>query len=264
MKLRGQLASALVCSLLAVASARAFAQGAGGDVVEQARVTYYNLPAAGLKGFRCGVQVDWNAALDSTKTPEAVREQLLPLLEKTSFELIVDASGRPRVSQHFDEAPSTEDAGRRFRALLDEADQMLEGVIQEWSSFLFGPPLPPPTMHYKIEALDDGFRVTAGDEPMIAVETLDRELAIREMIVATQNSTATMHPQLSKGEHGYVPVVIESRVEAAHAATAEMHVEIAYQKVEGFDLPRMITAQSKPETEIGNVVFRFDGYELTR
>jgi hypothetical protein len=250
---------------LGAATSCARAQDAGGeDAVDQARKAYYNLGDAGAKGFRCEVRADWDGLLASEKMDDAERRALLPLLRQMHFEAELDSTGQSEVSHHFDGAEPDAQAERSLRAAIDPVEQMLSGVMQELSSFLYGPPLPAEGTWYKVETLANHFRITAGDEPMIVVETLNKEYAIEEAIVATQNSTATMHPQLKRGEHGYIPTVIDSRVESARAGAAEMHVEIAYQSVEGFDLPQTVKAHSDHSSGDAEVHFTFGKYQLQK
>lgn len=261
---RIQLAVAVVCCLLAFGAASAFGQTTSDDqIVEQARKSYYNLRDAGLKGFRCDVRVDWDAALRSTKTDDAAREQLLPLLRRMHFEVAMGPGGVPEISRRFDGPPPDEQAAQRLREATGRFEKMLGEFFQEWLMFAFGPPLPSESQNYRLEQAGDDLHITIRSEPVV-FETLNKDFAIEEVAFAEQHSTATMRPQFKRGEKGYVPTVLDSVIAAAGTDEIKNHVEIAYQNAEGFDLPRTVSVQSTQPAGDVRVQFSFENYQVTK
>lgn len=261
---RIQLAVAAVCCLLAFPAASAFGQSTNDDqVIEQARKSYYNLHDAGLKGFRCDVRVDWDAALRAMKTDEAAREQLLPLLRQMHFEVAMGPGGAPEISRRFDGTPPDEQAMQRLRAATGRFEQMLGEFFQEWSMFAFGPPLPSTTQNYRLEQAGDDLHITVRSDPVV-FETLNKDYAIEEVAFAEQHSTATMRPQFKRGEKGYIPTVLDSNIAAAGADEIKNHVEIAYQNMEGFSLPQTVSVQSTQPAGDVRVQFSFENYQITK
>ncbi|MDR3722298.1 MAG: hypothetical protein P4L00_11915 [Candidatus Acidoferrales bacterium] len=258
------LAVAAVCCVLTFSAASAFGQAASDDqIVEQARKAYYNLHDEGLKEFRCEVRVDWDAASAGTKTDGAVRPEFLPPLDHTHFEAAVGAMGAPQVSLHFDGAPPNDEAAARIRTASAGVQRTLAGVLQELSSFLFGSPLPPDA-DYHLEAQGDRFRITFGSDEVRIVETMNKDRALEEMIVATQRSTVSVRPQFKRGEKGFLPVVIDSSVAAAGTDKVELHVEIAYQTHDGFELPQTVKVSDKQLAGGTPIQFSFSNYQVTR
>ena len=239
-----QLAVAIWCLLPITAATPALAQGLQADqVVEQARKAYYSLEDAGMKGFRCDVSVDWGGLVAAQIPEENARASTLALLRGGQFELAVGPTGVTEISRHFDRAVPNDPAAGAFRQVVDGAEQTLVSAFQQLTAFLFGPPLPPEGMRYKVEWQGTAYRITSGVEPTVVVETLKQDLSLQEIIVATQDSTVTIHPLLKRGEKGYIPLEIEGKVEAAHADPIALRVVVDYQNVQGLELPQTITAQ---------------------
>jgi len=256
--------AAVVCCLLGFPVACAFGQASpDSPMVEEARAAYYNLHDLGLTRFRCSVRVDWNAALLSQNVDRSGSPGLLPVLQQTHFEAVVGLTGAPRVSLQFDGPVPSDEMAARLRTASVGVERSLNGVLQELSSVLFGSLLPP-DRDYHLEAQGDHFRITFGSDEVRIVETMNKDHELEEMIVATQKSTVSVRPQFKRGEKGFLPVVIDSSVEAAGADKVELHVAIAYQTVEGFNLPQTVTVRDKELAGDAPVDFSFSNYQLTR
>jgi hypothetical protein len=261
---RIQLAVAVVCCLSIFPTATAFGQSSNSDqIVEEARTAYANLRDQGVKEFRCEVRVDWDAALASMKTDAAGREQLLPLLRQMHFEAVMGSMVAPRVSQHFDGAPPNEETAARLREMTGGVERLLSGAWQELAVFLFDSPLPPDG-NYRVTAQGDEFRIAFGKEPVGIIETMNKDHALEEMLIATDRSTVTVRPQFTRGEKGYMPIVLDTSVAAAGADKAESHVEITYQAHDGFDLPQTVKVTDKQLAGGTPVQFSFSNYQITK
>jgi hypothetical protein len=258
------LVAAVVCCFLGPPASSAFGQASpDSQIVEDARTAYYNLRGQGLSEFRCEVRIDWNAGLVSPNGDATGSGELWPLLRQTHFEAVVGTRGAPRVSLRFDGAAPSDEMAARLRAASAGVERSLNGVLQELSSVLFGSLLPP-DRDYHLETQGDHFRITFGSDEVRIVETMNRDHALEEMIVATQKSTVTVRPQFQRGEQGFLPVVVDSSVEAAGADKVESHVEIAYQTVEGFHLPQTVGVRDKELGGGAPVQFSFSNYQVTR
>ena len=250
--------------MFALPSARALAQTTADDqLVAKMRDAYYDLHKEGLNGFRCQARVDWDAALRSMKIDDATREQLLPVLRQMHFEVAVNAGGPPEVSPRFDGPPPDEQTAQRLRAATGRIEQMLGEFLQEWSMFAFGPPLPSTKQDYRLEPIDGGYHITVRSDPVV-FETLNKDYAFEEVAFAEQHTTATMRPQFKRGEKGYFPAVLDSKIDSARADMIETHIEIAYQSTDGFSLPQTALVQSKQSPGDVQVQFSFSDFQLTR
>jgi len=261
---RGFGFAAVLCLLAVWPGKAALAQTTADDqLVAKMRESYYDLHKEGLSGFRCEARVDWDAALRSMKIEDAARGQLLPALKQMHFEVTVKAGGPPEVSRQFDGTPPNEETARRTGAAAGRVEQMLGEFLQEWSMFAFGPPLPSTKQDYRLEPIDGGYHITVRSDPVV-FETLNKDYALEEVAFAEQHTTATMRPQFQRGEKGYFPAVLDSKIDSARADTVETHIEIAYQSTDGFSLPQTASVQSKQSPGDVQVQFTFSNYQITR
>jgi hypothetical protein len=259
---RTLLAGALSCCGLA-STALAQAPSGSAQMVEEARGDYYNLGREGLKEFRCEVKTDWSEALGTENPDAAGRAKLLAALGLTNFDATVGSRGGPRVELRFGKAEPNDAVAQNVRAAIARAQKSLTGVLDEFSSLLFGSPLPP-DRDYHVEDQGERLRITFGSDEVRVVETMNKNHVLEEMIIATQHSTVTVRPEYQKVEKGWAPVSIDSKVEAAGADTVESRVEIAYQAVEGFELPQSLTVRDKQLAGGAPVKFDFSGCQVTK
>jgi hypothetical protein len=262
--IRIRLTVAVVCALLTLPAISAFGQASSNDqIVEQARKAYYNLHDQGLKDFRCEVRVEWDAGSAGKRTDGVVGPEFFPSLDHTHFEAVVGTMGAPQVSLHFDGEPPNDEAAAGTRTMAAGVQRTLAGVLAELSSFLFGPPLPP-NANYHLEAQGNRFRITFGSDEVRIVETMNKDHALEEMIVATQKATVSVRPQFKPSEKGFLPVVIDSSVDAAGADKTELHAEIVYQTFNGFELPQTVKVSDKQLADGTSVRFNFSNYQVTK
>ena len=233
------------------------------QLIAKMRETYYDLHKEGLSGFRCQARVDWDATLRSMKMSDAERGQVLPALKQAYFEIAVKAGGAPEVSLRFEGTPPDDQTAQRLRPAAGRVEQMLGEFLQEWSMFAFGPPLPSTKQDYRLEPIDGGYHITVRSDPVV-FETLNKDYALEEVAFAEQHTTATMRPQFKRGEKGYFPTVLDSKIDSARADTIETHIEIAYQSTDGFSLPQTASVQSKQSSGDVQVQFNFSDYQITR
>ena len=88
------------------------------ELVRQARQSYYNLANAGLNEFRCQVLPDWDTTFNGLKADPVGRDQVLPILRKTHFELLVGPNGASTVSHQSELAPPNEQVAERVREAI--------------------------------------------------------------------------------------------------------------------------------------------------
>jgi len=129
------------------------------EFIKQARKSYYNLPNAGLKEFRCEVTPDWDATFKALKTDQVGRDQVLPILRKTHFQLVVGPQGASTVSHQSEIAPPNEQVAERVREAISGMEQLLTGFLQTWSQFMINVPIPDGADGYQSENLGDRYRL---------------------------------------------------------------------------------------------------------
>lgn len=83
------------------------------EVVRQARQSYYSLQREDVSGFQCQVAPDFESMFKAVKTDAVGREQVLPILKKTSFQILVGPDGASSVSHQSEIAPPNEEVAER-------------------------------------------------------------------------------------------------------------------------------------------------------
>lgn len=172
-------------------------------VVEKAWHSYYSLKAQGMLEFRCNVQPDWNLTYKSVKADPSTMQDLMPLLQKTYFKVIVGPEGASTVSHESDVAPSNEKLAESMRKSIGGIEQILTGFFQTWSGFVVNPLLPATDSDYRVEELGDKYRLTYKEGATTdVVTTLDHNFAIEQFEVTEPNLTATLRPTWTRNEKG--------------------------------------------------------------
>jgi hypothetical protein len=99
----------------ASASGTSLSPAAREKIIQQAQQAYYNLPAHGLKEFHCQVLLDWEKAYKNLGLDATARDQLLPIMKKVEFGVVVGPTGASSISHRSDVAPPNEETAQRMR-----------------------------------------------------------------------------------------------------------------------------------------------------
>ena len=85
------------------------------EIIRKARESYYSLKAEGLIEFQCQVLPDWDAIYKDQPLDPLVRDQLLPVLKETYFQVVFTPGAAPTVSPHSELTPPNKDVADRLR-----------------------------------------------------------------------------------------------------------------------------------------------------
>ena len=224
------------------------------EIVRQARQSYYNLANAGMEEFQCQVLPDWDTTFKTLKTDPVGRDQVLPILRKTHFELLVGPDGASTVSHQSELAPPDEQVAERVRKATGGTEQILTGFLQTWSGFMVkSTPLPDADSDYQFEDLGAKYRVTSKEASIDAVILMGHDFQIEEMKVATPEFSGTVRPRFVRIKHQFVLASYEATYTAGSGNPQGLSVEIEYGDVQGLSLPSKVTATVKLPT--GAVAF---------
>ena len=233
------------------------------ETIRQARASYYNLKDEGLTEFRCEVQLDWDSMYKSLKTDAVGRDQLLPILRKVHFQVVVGPDGASTVSHQSELAPQTEEVADRVRRSIAGAEQILTGFLQSWSPLVFTSPFPNIDSEYQLADLGDKFVLNYKEGTASVITSMSHDFAIEELKVTTPELEGTVRPKLSRNKKGFVLVGYDGSYKAASGTPLQLAVKIEYRNVEGLDLPGTVDATiSLPN--IVNVHLTFLDYQVKR
>ena len=213
------------------------------DIVRQARQSYYSLNSEGLMGFRCEVLVDWDSTFKTLKTDAVGREQLLPILKKTQFDLLVGENGASTVSHRSDMAPANEEIAERLRRVTSGIEQILTGFMHTWSGFMMKSPVPESESEYQVQDLGEhGYRLALKQGTADVAISMTRDYAIEAMQVTTPEFEGTVRPRFSRKKNGFVLIGYDAVYKAASGSPQQVSVKVEYKDVEGFNLPSTVAA----------------------
>ena len=217
------------------------APAARDKLMREARLAYYNLHARGLKEFSCQVLPDWDATYKSLRGDAVGRDQLLPILKKVRFRVLVGATGAASVSHQSDVAPPSAAVAARVEQSTGGIDQVVSGFFQTWSLFTFGTFFAEASGTLQVEEAGDKYRLTEKDASTDALVVMNKDLTIEHATVESPRVTGSMDPIFTATTEGLLLTSFDSKVSIGEQEP-EISVKITYQKVGGYQLPHIVNA----------------------
>ena len=234
------------------------------ETIRQAHRSYYNLKSEGLTEFRCHVQLDWDSLYKGLKVNAVGRDQLLPILRKVHFQVLVGPDGGSTVSHESELAPPNEEVAERVRRSIAGVEQILTGFLQTWSGFMINSPFPRVDDEYQLEDLDDKLRLSYKEGTGNIVISMTRDFVMDEVSVATPQFEGTVRPKFSRNKRGFVLASYDVVYKAESGNPQQLAVKIEYQNVEGFDLPSTIEATVTSPGGVVDVHLTFTDYRVKK
>jgi hypothetical protein len=233
------------------------------EIVRRARLSYYSLKKQGLLEFRCNALPDWDLTYKSVKADKIGIEQLLPILQKTRFKVVLGPDGASTISHESDVAPPDEIVAERVRDSISGMEQVLTGFYRTWSQFVVNTLLPDEDGKYIVDELDGKYRLSDNEGATDMVTTMDREFRIERIEVTSPQFNATFKTQWSNTAKGLLLAAYDAEIKTASASSV-LSVKIDYDEIEGFELPSAIEAAV--QVAQGKVPIRIDfaGYEVKK
>lgn len=256
-KSRGRRAFSAL-TILTACAAGAFTLRASDDeqLLASARRAYYDLRSLGLQEFRCQVVPDWDALAAATKA-DATGAQALPLARKIRFNVSVGPDGAALVSHQSEIVSPNEQVAQRLQLMSTGSEQLLTGFFRIWATFMHGLPVSDKSNDYKIEHVDAQYRIAEKNGPFDIVLLMNPQMIVAELRVISPDFEHVFHPQFSRRSNGYLLTSADSSLRMKSFAV-ESAFTVDYQEVEGFELPKTVTAK------IGDtqIALNFNDYRL--
>src|SRR5208282_370458 len=185
------------------------------EIVRRARQSYYSLKKQGLLEFRCNALPDWDSMYESLKTDTAGREQLLPMLQKARFRIVLSPDGGSTISHESDVAPPDEKIAQRLRDTIGGTEQMLTGFYQTWSQFVLNTLLPEEGSEYTVDDLGGKYRLSYKEGAADVVITLNHDFRIEEIEVTSPQFSAASKTQWSNTPKGLLLAAYGAAIKTA-------------------------------------------------
>ncbi len=260
------IAFAICCTLYCMPAGMLAQTKPQQDIVQVASKSYYNLPKEGLLEFQCVAVPDWQVTLAAELHTEIAPDHpAIKILNGIHFWLSLDQQGSPKLTHKLDSQPEDPKTQEGINQTVSGVEQVLSSFSQSVSPFLFTSMLPKPEDKYSFE--------TRGNQHFLAFKegssdvslTLRENLTVSEAKVVSSELTATMRPQFSKTEKGFLLIKIESdyKLPSDTAATTVV-MDIEYANVQGFQLPSKLSVDTRVGEATHKMVIVFKEYEVKK
>jgi len=263
---RRTIAFAICCTLSCAPTSMLAQTKSQQDIVQAASKSYYNLPKEGLLEFQCVAVPDWQVTLAAELHTEIAPDHpAIKMLNGVHFWLSLDQQGSPKLTHKLDSPSADPKTQEGINQTVSGVEQVLSGFSQSVSPFLFTSMLPKPGDKYSFE--------TRGNQHFLAFKegssdvslTLREDLTVSEAKVVSSDLTATMRPQFSKTDKGFLLVKIDSDYKLPGDASATTVVmDIEYANVQGFQLPSKLSMDTRSGDATHKMVIAFTDYEVKK
>jgi hypothetical protein len=212
------------------------------EVLRQAHSAYYSLKSRGLADFQCNAAPNWEAVLqEQRKTDPQGADRGLALLNQIRFTVFVQTSGTTKVTHNTVTAQNSEMA-KGFDQIYTGMEQAMTGFFDTWSPFMITTPFPEADSEYVLADEGDHWTLSYKEGATTDVATtMGKDLVIREMKVNTPQFSSSIRPKFTRSPQGFLLTGYNADYRGqTPAETTHLDVDIAYQIVNGFQVPQKL------------------------
>ena len=230
---------------------------------------YYSSAKAGLSGFDCAVHPDWRVLFRTASPGTAISDDdaHLALLNSVRINLHAHMQGGSTMdwSAAADPAKPLDDASTQMLTRMrDATEQTLEGFLQFWTPFIDGSVVPDSAAGLTITHSATLHTIHAEQSGVALTEIFSSDLLLEHFDVDMKNVSIKFQPAYAPTDQGLLVKSFQAHVQPAGAApdqAQDMHVDIAYQTLDGFPIPAHLNMQV---ANSGTFSFVFDGCTVNR
>jgi hypothetical protein len=260
---RLSVAGGLVCVFLLTAGKAGAADKK--EVVKQARSAYYSLQSQGLVEFQCNMAPDWEALLQGARQADPGRaEQAIATLKQLQFTVSLGRSGSAKIT-HTTVTAANDQMAQGLNQIYTGMEQMVTGFFQTWSPFMLGSPLPEAEGDFQMEEKAGQWNLTYKDGTANVVTTMGKNFAIQELKVITDEFTSTIQPGFTSTPKGFLLTGYQADYHGKSPSdTTQLKVGIAYQDVNGLQLPKKLDLSGSYGGSPFQMEITFSGCQATK
>jgi hypothetical protein len=252
-RLAGALALALSVFASGVFAGAQVPASPGGDLhhdddnatMARAAALYYSSVKAGLKGFDCIVQPDWqNLFLSANRTSSLTADEQNRVALLNSAHIVLHARMDDTSTYDWSDPPtqnsSVADAASLLQQMHASSWQTLHGFLQFWTPFVDGSAVPGNANGADVTHSADGFTMHARTSDSDVTEIFGNDLILQHFNVISGGNNVRFDPSYSQTAQGLLVSRFHALirpVNAAPTADQEMRVAVQYQTVDGFPIP---------------------------
>jgi hypothetical protein len=242
------LACGLLLATCSVTQAQKVPAEASREILTKAQHSYYSLKQQGFSEMRCAVDPDWDAIFASVKADKVGMNEVLPLLKRMHFEVLVGPDGSSLVSHDFNSPPPTEKVAARIRSAANGFEEVVTGFFHTWSQFAVSPTLLQPDGGFTLTTNGDHYELVYSDPKTSISITMGRDYAISSLHMKTPELETTMYPKFSISAERRILSGYESTFQGGPLAGEQLFITIKYLIVDGLNVPGTVTALVKLPT----------------
>jgi hypothetical protein len=234
------------------------------EVVKQARGAYYSLHSRGLVEFQCNLTPNWEALLqDTRKTDPARADQAITTLKQLQFTVSLGRTGSAKVT-HTTVTAANDQLAQGFNQIYGGMEQMVSGFFDTWTPFMITHPFPEADSDYELADQGEQWALSYKEGTADVVTTMAKNFAIRELKVSTPEFNSVLQPQFTPSAQGFL---LTGYVADYHGKspsdTTQLKVGIAYQEVNGLQLPKKLDLSGSYGGSRFQIEVTFSGCQAT-
>lgn len=254
---------AALCWLAGAASA--YGQVDRKEIVRQAHSSYYSLKSRGLAIFQCDLTPNWAAVLeDLHKTDPQAADRAVAKLSQLRFTVSMSTSGPAKVT-HTTVAAENAKMAEGLDQVYTGMEQMITGFFDTWSPFMITSPFPDADSAYELADRSDGWILSYKDGASNVETTMGKDLLIRELKVNAPQFSSSLRPQFARSPQGFMLSGYDADYRGQSLGdNTRAQVGIAYQMVNGFQLPQKLNVSGTYRETSFKVEVVFSACQVTR
>lgn len=236
------------------------------EVLKQARDSYYSLKKQGLVDFHCNLTPNWDALLADTKKQDpAAADKAIATLKQLQFTVSLGTTGSAKVT-HTTVAPENADMAKGLNQIYSGMEQMVTGFFDTWAPFMISTPFPELDSVYNLTAQGDQWTLSYKEGATTdVVNTMSKNLVIRELKVTTPQFSSSIRPQFITSAQGFLLSGYDADyVGQSPSETTKLKVGISYQMVNGFQVPQTLDLSGSYGGTPFQVQVMFSGCQANR
>jgi hypothetical protein len=240
--------AALLLALLPLAAGEASADNK--ETLDAARAAYYSLRREGLTGFTCLVTPNWDLLLASRWRADPVATaKAYKVFSGLTFGVEVAPGRHPKV-MHAD-VPGGEPESEALQRLVAGMEQTVSGFFETWTPFVLTTPIPGANAEV---TQTHGLWIVDYKEGATQIGVVMREdYTIESTRILTATFASVIQPQFTKSPKGMLLTAVQGsfRKLSGGAAPVSLQLQIEYQDVSGFLLPKRLHVMSHDGRGVG-------------
>lgn len=235
--------------------------------LDRTRSLYYSSAKAGLRGFDCAVHPDWHALAVSADDAPTADGNDLHLASLDTIKINLHAQMQGGSSLDWNQAsgrPLDPNASELLGKMHRTAEQTLEGFLQFWAPFVDGSVVPDSAAGLAITHSGALHTIHAEQGNTAMTETFSSDLRLKQFDVNTDGTSIQFQPAYEPTDQGLLVSGFEASVRTAGTPAdqaQQMHVEIEYQRLDGFPIPSRFSMEVAHAEKLS---FVLDGCTVSR